>query len=285
MNIRFLYKNYLIISLFLISIFSSFNGCSEDPVSTPQANHFQPNGMMILSESFADTLLYYFNGVYSPGKDTLHAPLNALGGHWVIKFLDANMKNIEPPSDPDHTLGWLISDPNKLEVYRHGSDIWEFHLRGKQLGETSMKFQVLHQGHADFTTIFLPVVIDTSEIGEVAGLKIYLEENDSLLIKDSAGFVSGTLNVKKNEFLGHLVVKFLDIIGNEFQFDPPSPSYSLGWILGNTSIAGIEAPSPAEPWAFRVSGIQAGATTLKLRFLLNGSPEFESREITINVTP
>jgi len=269
---------------FVFLIFAIFlNSCKEDTVSVPQSEHFQPNGMMILNESLSDTLMYYFNGQLLYGKDTLFAPYNALGAHWVVKFLDANQNKLEPPSDPDHSLGWLISDPTKLEVYQHGGDKWAFHLRGKALGTTSIKFQVMHVGHADFTTIFVPVKIDTATIGEIGGLKLYLEENDSLLVKDSAGVVTGSLNVAVNDTLGHIVVKFLDILGNQFEYDPPSPPYSLGYILGNTNIAYFEAAGILEPYAFRIVGLNVGNTTLKLRLLNLNIPEFESGSIPLYV--
>ncbi|MGB9696661.1 MAG: hypothetical protein ACP5P3_04995 [Ignavibacteria bacterium] len=252
-------------------------------MSVPQSEHFQPNGMMILNESLSDTLMYYFNGQLLYDKDTLFAPYNALGGHWIVKFLDANQNRLEPPSDPDHSLGWLISDPTKLEVYQHGGDKWAFHLRGKAVGITSIKFQVMHVGHADFTTIFVPVRIDTTTIGEIGGLKLYLEENDSLLVKDSAGVITGSLNLSVNDTLGHIVVKFLDILGNQFEYDPPSPPYSLGYILGNTGIAEFEPGGISEPYAFLIIGRSVGTTTLKLRLLNSNIPEFESGLINLYV--
>lgn len=269
--------------IFILSIISGvvLNGCKEDSVSVPQSEHFQPNGMMILNESLSDTLMYYFNGQLLYDKDTLFAPYNALGGHWVVKFLDANKNKLEPPSDPDHSLGWLISDPAKLEVYQHAGDKWEFHLRGKALGITSIKFQVMHMGHADFTTIFIPVKIDTSIIGEIAGLKLYLNTTDSLLVKDSAGVVTGFLHIAVNDTLGYIKVRFLDIIGNQFEYNPPSPPYSLDYILGNNSVARLEWGGG--PYSFRIIGLNSGMTDLKLRLLNSNVPEFESNSIPLHV--
>ena len=273
---------YIINIFFLISIIYT-QGCKEDTVQTPQSEHFQASGMIIYNETLSDTILYYHNGVLMAGHDSLFVPFNALSGHWTIKFLDSDKKQLEPPSDQNHTLGWLIDDPNKLELYRHGSDIWEFHLKGKELGMTNIKFQILHEGHADFQTIPIPVKIDTSTIGEVGGAKLFLEENDSLLVKDSAGIVSGNFKVAINDSLGHIEIKFLDITGNTFFYDPPSPPYSLGWIISDVSKIGIEPPTLDEPWAFRIIGKQTGTSTIKFRFLLNGSPEWESREVNVIV--
>lgn len=256
-----------------------FIGCSEDTVQTPQSEHFQASGMIIYNETLSDTILYYHNGTLMSGHDSLFVPYNALSGHWTIKFLDANKNRLEPPTGQNHTLGWLIDDPNKLEVFRHENDIWEFHLKGKALGTTNIKFQILHEGHADFQTIPIPVKIDTSTIGEVGGAKLFLEDNDSLLVKDSAGVVSGNLRVAVNDSLGHIEIKFLDITGNTFLYSPPSPPYSLGWIISDATKIGFEPPTTDEPWAFKIIGKQAGTSTIKFRFLLNGSPEWESREI------
>lgn len=278
-------KKYFVYALLLIVTYSTIflAGCSDNTVTTPQSEHFQASGMIIYNESLSDTLLYYHNGVLKPGYDSLFAPFNALGGHWTIKFLDADKKQLNPPTDPNHTLGWLIDDPNKLEVYRHGTDIWEFHLKGKAVGNTNIKFQILHEGHADFQTVSIPVKIDTSEIGEVAGSKLFLEENDSLLAKDSAGVVTGGFRVAVGDSLGHIVIKFLDIVGNTFTYDPPSPPYSLGFINSDPSKIEIEPPAIDEPWAFRIIGKQTGTATIKFRFLKDGLPEWESRVFNVTV--
>ncbi len=272
-----------IINIFFIINIVYLTGCSEDTVQTPQSAHFQASGLIIYNETLSDTILYYHNGVLKPGFDSLFVPFNALSGHWTIKFLDANKIQLEPPSGPNHTLGWLIDDPNMLELYRHGNDIWEFHLKGKALGTTKIKFQILHEGHADFQTIPIPVKIDSSVIGEVAGAKLFLEKNDSLLVKDSAGVVSGNLRVAVNDSLGHIEIKFLDITGNTFVYSPPSPPYSLGWIIADATKISFEPPTSIEPWAFKIIGKQVGTTTIKFRFLLNNSPEWESRDINVNV--
>lgn len=275
-------SNILIILLLSI-IPILYTGCSDDTVQTPQSEHFQASGLIIYNETLSDTILYYYNGALKVGYDTLFVPYNALSGHWTMKFLDANKNRLEPPSDPNHTLGWLIDNPDLLELYRHGSDIWEFHLKGKGLGSTNIKFQILHEGHADFQTIPIPVLIDTTEIGEVGGAKLFLESTDSLLVKDSAGAVSGNLRVAASDSLGHIEIKFLDITGNMFLYAPPSPPYSLGWIIGDATKIGLEPPTSDEPWAFKIIGKQAGTTTIKFRFLLNNSPEWESRNINVTV--
>lgn len=85
-------KKYFAFAMLLAITYGTLfiSGCSDDTVTTPQSEHFQASGMIIYNESLSDTILYYHNGVLKPGYDSLFAPFNALGGHWTIKFLDAD---------------------------------------------------------------------------------------------------------------------------------------------------------------------------------------------------
>jgi len=91
--------------------------------------------------------------------DTLYAPLSALSDHFTVKFLDVNKGIMSPPVDADHEFGWLITDTTYLEIIRDNPTDWDFHLKGKKEGSTTLELQVLHLGHVDVRTPKIPVII------------------------------------------------------------------------------------------------------------------------------
>ena len=48
-----------------------------------------------------------------------------------------------------------------VEVWQHPGEEggYEFHLRGKKSGETTIEFKVNHDGHADFTSGDVKIVV------------------------------------------------------------------------------------------------------------------------------
>ncbi len=150
-----IYRKFYIITAILLSILI-LGGCKkETSVTEPDADHFEAEGIVIMNDAFQEKLRV-FRGVTA---DTLKVPLNGMTEHYKIKFLDENNKLINPPEDKNKSLGWVIADTTKLSVFRHDDDIWEFHLKGKKEGVTSIEFQILHDDHPDFRTPALSVVI------------------------------------------------------------------------------------------------------------------------------
>ena len=135
-------------------------GCgSDDPVS-PQEEHFEPKGLVII-ESGRPIFRYFQGRIDASGglADHLDAPLNEETPHWRIQFLDENGDDLASPDYPEFTLGWEIADTDILEVVQDPGDEgkFEFHLRGLKEGETTITLMVNHGGHADFRTVAIPV--------------------------------------------------------------------------------------------------------------------------------
>jgi hypothetical protein len=256
-------------------------GCSSesDPV-TPPADHFQPEGITILSGG--DTLVSYFRGIVRAG-DTLKAPAgNNLSPHWNIRFMDGNRRPLTPPAST-HRLGWIIANNGVAEVYRDPGDEWDFHIRGKESGVTTIVLRVLHGDHADFTTSAIPVLVDSSVYGEAAGLLILDEGTGDTLVNATSMGVTGGLSGQAGITGDHAVLYFTDAEGVRFQ--PPVPPHSFGWTLADTTTAQIIPAGAAEPWAFQLEGRAAGATTLVIRLLSGGSAEWVSPAIPVTVAP
>ena len=71
-----------------------------------------------------------------------------------VEFLDGEGDEIHAEDlDDDFTLGHEIDDTSIAEFEQHAEDgRWNFHIHGEQSGVTEMQLQLLHVGHADFTT-------------------------------------------------------------------------------------------------------------------------------------
>jgi hypothetical protein len=256
-------------------------GCSseDDPV-TPPADHFQPEGITILSG--VDTLVSYFQGVVRHG-DTLRAPAgNNLSPHWNIRFMDGNRTQITPPATT-HRLGWIIANNAVAEVYRDPGDEWDFHLRGKESGITTITLRVLHGDHADFTTVPIPVLVDSSIHGEAAGLLILDEDSGDTLVAASSMGVTGALTGQAGVTGDHAVLYFID--AENVRFQPPVPPHSFGFSVADTTTATLIPAGASEPWAFQVEGRTAGSTTLVIRLLSGGITEWVSPTIPVTITP
>ena len=128
-------------------------------VPLPVHVDFEAEGLVLIDSG--NRFFRYFQGQIDAGggrMDHLQSPIG-LTAHWSVKFLDGNGNEIDPPNDPDYTLGWDIADTSIVEVVQDPGEEgkFEFHLRGLKAGETTMRLLLNHDGHADFRTVPLPV--------------------------------------------------------------------------------------------------------------------------------
>lgn len=183
----------LLNKLLLITLMIILLSCSEESNPTePEHEHFNAYGLIL--ESAGSRVLTYFK---LKTNDTLYVPIG-LTDHYEVKFLSSDSSIIEPPSDQDKKFGWVISDTSMLEVYRHNAE-WEFHLKGKKVGNTFIEFQVLHNDHPDFRTTKIPVVVQdqSDQHGAPVGLRAYIEDTNEMICES---YVSGSSKLTKGEF-------------------------------------------------------------------------------------
>ena len=159
---KYFYVVFSFITLFAIL----FVGCKEDDhIHDPHHDHFEPEGWVIRDDT-QKPLLVVFQGVILNNfkgailSDTLYAAVDSLSPHYSVKFLDGNQNIINPPSSDEHSLGYVITDTNILEIHMHSPKEWEFHLKGKKTGKTMLELQVRHGSHADVKTPKIPVVVN-----------------------------------------------------------------------------------------------------------------------------
>jgi len=150
------------ISLFLLLITSfAFLSCGkkEDPLSSPE-DHFQAIGLAVLDAS-GKIIVKILRGETS---DTLYAAVNYRSDAFFVEFYDRNEKLIEPPKSKNQILTWKIDNESIVKVYQHEGEEggYEFHLDGLRVGTTLIEFFLEHDGHNDFRSGKIPVVVKSS---------------------------------------------------------------------------------------------------------------------------
>ena len=144
---------YLSIS-FLLLIFTS---CSDDDPVSEQENHFEAIGTVIYDATGAE-IVRILRGVTS---DTLTAQVGVLSDHYRVKFINDDETIVDAPEDePDNSMEVTITDTDLLETETDVPGGYEFHLRGKAAGETSIEIKILHSGHSDYRSGLIPVIIE-----------------------------------------------------------------------------------------------------------------------------
>lgn len=265
--------------------------CSDedDPIS-PQAEHFEAIGIQVLQSGVV--ILDYYGPDYGAGDniarfDTLYAS-QGLNPHWETKFYNEDGDLVDPPSDADKSFGAEFADTSVAELWWHEGEEgeYEFHLRGKKEGETTVEFKVLHAGHADFTTLPISVIIGAEILhDEPIGVNLKDEETGDIFatawLADSAK-VEGNLTVDAGSTTDHIEALFFDSYGTEFW--PGAPPHSLVVESSNETTVTITGQEPDEPWAFKLTGESPGSATITVYIYHDGSvgETFTAIPVTVN---
>ncbi|HAY33822.1 MAG TPA: hypothetical protein PK536_04460 [Ignavibacteria bacterium] len=275
------------IAVFIFTVLTiQFQSCSEDDIVTPPSVHTDAEGILIMNESFTDTVLYVFRGQFKSGFDTLKVPFGTISPHWEIFFINKDTNKIDPPAGADYSPGFTIGNSSIAQIFQDDpiNEKWAFHLRGISTGNTTLVIKINHAGHSDFTTPLIPVVVDPNIIGEAVGMKIYFEGNGELIFRDSSGLISGTgFSLNTGDTTEHAVVKFFDKSGS--LFTPPYPQYDINGVIGNTATAGFINEAPSEPFVIRIRGISPGNTNLILDLIQGAGTIYNSRPVPVNILP
>lgn len=255
-------------------------GCGEDDKITNQEEHFDAVG--ILFRQSGVTVFDYYGPDYTASdsiasRDTLRLSLG-LGPHLKAYFYDEDGEIINPPLTPaeggHQTFAATFTPQSMAELWWHEGEEgnFEFHTRGFESGSGRVKFNVMHYGHSDFTTLPIPVVVDTVVLHDAPiGVKLRDEESGQLLatawLADS-NKVQGNLSVSANDSTDHIEAIFFDKYDVEFW--PDVPPHSLVVTSANSAVVTIGGQEQEEPWAFKLYGHSAGATTVTVYIYHDG---------------
>ena len=259
------------------------------PLPVHVVGEFEAEGLVIIESGVR--FFRYFQGEIDSGEgrvSELTAPIG-MTSHWRIMFLDEHGEEIDPPDDPEFTFGWTIADPDVVEVVQDEGDegSFEFHLRGLHEGETTIVFEVRHEGHVDYRTNPIPVHVESQEgqHGEPAGLRLKEEDSGEVLVEAPVageGTASDALSVAVGDTTDHIATFFFD--EDDVEFQPEAPDHTLGIAVADTSLLAIDPPAAPEYWAFRLIGKKAGTTTITLSILHDGEEEEEFAPVSVAIT-
>ncbi len=130
--------------------------CNKNPVDHDHDdNHAEAVGLVI-TQSGAE-IVRYENGVVT-GKITVKAgeetPLLS------VQFINEHDGDLFTPDGDHHTLGWTMADELIAELEQHNEDgKWKFHIHGKTTGNTTIEIKIMHEDHADFVSLPIPVEV------------------------------------------------------------------------------------------------------------------------------
>ena len=132
------------------------NGCSDDsnPVNGDNTTHFEAIGLYLIESG--DTIVSYLGGTVAGQievADSAETPLI------FVKFLTDD-GTVGTPQGPEHSLQLTVADTSFAEPETHQGEDWEFHIKGKQIGQTTLEISIFHNDHPDFVSRPIPIQVN-----------------------------------------------------------------------------------------------------------------------------
>ena len=261
--------------------------CGKDDPLTPQEEHFEAEGLVLIDAG--QRFFRYFQGRIDSDNgrvEALEVPHGQLTSKWSIRFLDEDGNEMAPPGGEGHTFTWEIENKSIVEVVQDDGDEGKFvfYMRGLEDGETTIKLQISHEGHVDFTT--LPIPVHVEEEFEAEGLVII--ESGYRFFRYFMGEIdSGEGRAEVLEapigLTPHWRIMFLDENGDEI--DPPEdPEFTFGWTIADPGILEVHQDEGDEgSFDFHLRGLQEGETTIVLKVDHDGHTDFSTQPIPVHM--
>ena len=151
-----MYK-YILVSIINISlILLILSGCSDDsnPVNGDNTTHFEAIGLYLIESG--DTIVSYLGGTVTGQievTDSTETPLI------FVKFL-TDEGTVGTPQGPEHSLQLSVADTSIATPETHQGEDWEFHIKGKQIGQTALEISIFHNDHPDFISRPIPIIVN-----------------------------------------------------------------------------------------------------------------------------
>ncbi|MFP4370453.1 MAG: hypothetical protein ACOC2K_02420 [Bacteroidota bacterium] len=147
---------YSLLAFCLVFVFA-LTSCDEDDPTEPQHEHFEAEGIVLYQDGAK--FLEIFEAEFD---ENLNQSISVQAGSetdvFEIKFLDHDRDEILPEDD-DKTFGYLISDES-IAGLSQADGGWKFKLEGISAGTTELELRIMHEGHPDFKTPKIPVVVE-----------------------------------------------------------------------------------------------------------------------------
>ena len=262
-------------------------GCGKDDPITPQEEHYEAEGLVLLDSG--QRFFRYFQGRIDSGDgraEALEVTHGEVTGKWSIRFLDRDGNEMAPPTGEGFTFTWEIADRSIVEVVQDEAEAGQFvfALRGLEDGETTIRLQISHEGHVDFTTQPIPVHV----VGEFEAEGIVIIESGVRFFRYFQGEIDSNEG-RVSELsapLGltpHWRIVFLDEHGEEI--DPPDdPEFSFAWIIADSEILEVHQDEGDEgSFDFHLRGLQEGETTIVFGVRHEGHIDYRTLPIPVHV--
>jgi hypothetical protein len=151
-----MYKYYVFAIISFLFILLVFTGCSDDsnPVAGDNTTHFEAIGLYLIESG--DTIVSYIGGTVSGQievADSAETPLI------YVKFLTDD-GTVGTPQGPEHSLQLTVADTTVAEPETHQGEDWEFHIKGKIIGQTTLEISIFHNDHPDFVSRPIPIMVN-----------------------------------------------------------------------------------------------------------------------------
>lgn len=163
-----LIKKLSLLAILSLTIF--FNSCDDSDTVTPSEEHFEAVGYILLNDNDEVVFRLFEGQVDVTISESVAVNLADGMGEYHVHFLDEDGNDIgTPEGEHDHeeeteeeheeeetTLSVEVQDEGVATVEAHE---WEVEITPIAVGSTQMRIQILHNGHADFNSPFVPLVI------------------------------------------------------------------------------------------------------------------------------
>ncbi len=141
-------------SIFLI-VTLLFLGCGKDnPVAPQEPEHLGAEGCVIKQGDVE--VVRAEKGKVTGGlvvEERVQSP--ALGFYLIAK--DGKLFN---PESEEYLFSWTSKKPDIADAVQYETGgAWNFHVKGFDVGQTSIVFKVLHGDHDDFVSLDIPIQV------------------------------------------------------------------------------------------------------------------------------
>jgi len=178
-----------------------------------------------------------------------------------VFFVDHDGNEFQPDASAGFDLSWTV-DNEALVTYEELGD-WSFRLDGISGGSTTISFEILHEGHSDFSSPAIDIQIQGPPPPSPQALLLLDGEQwvaTWYYDAERPAQATGPLYTFEGEARTGLSARFLDSDRDPIAI--PS-AYRVGFELADAGVMTV-TPSGEAPEGFRVDPVATGSTTVRV---------------------
>jgi hypothetical protein len=248
---------------------------------------------LVIRQQGTEIATWNFDPVRGPNQtfgQIIVEPGAALAG-LAASFLDDQGEEFVP-DHPAMTLVIEVAHP-AVAATAVLPGTWTFEAEGIAIGATTATFSIFHEGHTDFTSGPIPILVTDSAPGP--GTSFLLRKNgiaqlivvDGVLVPSCGAIQADPGRFETEEQTLTELYSFRLLAPDCTSSTITSPPYTLAFEFAASGHARIV--NHPEHWdehtIFHLEGLAAGETTLRLRLLEQGQMVMTSPPIPVVITP